>query len=242
MTVGKRQVRWCVLTAFAVALCSPLVARPSAALLGKLNSDDFQVRIKAHAELRDWAQKNIASSPEQLHKEWMVSRQPEVRSRCFELMKEVVIQRQFGKGRGFIGIQMQETIVRGAVDKRPRKGVQITMVMADTPGEKAGLKMNDIILGVDKLDLGKAGARPAEGAFRMDFGTVTRFSEYIQSKQPDETITLHILRNAEKIDVKIKLMKRPASADIDTLGRRLFDREDEKKQYFRAWLKSMAVK
>ncbi|MFK7910726.1 MAG: PDZ domain-containing protein [Akkermansiaceae bacterium] len=223
---------------------SPIMAEPDGALLDKMNADDFEIRNKAYLAVREWAQKNLESSPEKLHRVWRSSKQPEVRTRCFELMKEMAIQRKFGKGRGFIGIRMQETRVQDPGGKDLLAGVQVSQVMPETPGEKAGLKMNDIILGVDKFDFGKAQAQPQQRGFgfQLNTGVLTRFGDYIQSKQPDETITLHILRQGNKMDIKVKLMKRPASADIDAFGGRQVDRAQQQKAYFDEWLKSMTRK
>ncbi|HCC19797.1 MAG TPA: hypothetical protein DEP88_00905 [Verrucomicrobiales bacterium] len=248
MMTGNWHVRRWALLVFVGALCSPLIAEPLDALLDKMNSDEFDVRSKAYAELEVWAKKNLESSPEELHKLWNASRQPEVRSRCYELMKETAIQRKFGKGKGFIGIRMQEIAVDDPADKGQEKkeklaGIQITFVLVDTPGEKAGLKINDTILGVDTLEFGKTKIPPANARFgfqQTDFGAVTRFGNYIRSKQPDETVTLHILRGVKEMDVKVTLMKRPASADVRMFGGQEVNPQDEQDRFFKTWLKSMA--
>jgi len=248
MITGNWYVRRWVLMTFVGALCSPLIAEPSDVLLDKMNSDEFDVRSKAYAELKVWAKKNLESSPEQLYKLWNGSRQPEAKSRCYVLMKETAIQRKFGKGKGFIGIRMQEIAIMDPADKGQEKkeklaGIQITFVMVDTPGEKAGLKINDTILGVDTLKFGKAKIPPANAQFgfkQVDFGIVTRFGEYIKSKQPDDTVTLHILRGIKEMEVKVTLMKRPASADVGVFGGGEANPQDEKDLFFKTWLKSMA--
>lgn len=242
MTLGFL-FRCCTLAVCAAAVCLPVLAEPSGAVLDRMDSEKFEVRDKAYGELRAWAQANLKESPEQLHKAWKSSRRPEVKSRCYALMKEMAILRKFGKGRGFVGIRMQETTVKNPGGKGFLAGVQITLVMPNTPGEKAGLKLNDVILGVDKIDFGKAKAPNIQQqgglGFQMRTGVVTRFGDYIQSKQPDETITLHLLRGAKKMDVEVTLMKRPESADVDAFGRNLFDRAGEQDAFFKTWLRQM---
>ena len=93
----KRYYHPFVVIGLLVFMRVPLLAEPSAALLDQLNSDQFDERNKAYVELMKWAQGNLESSPEQLHKIWRESKQPEVRSRCYEMMKSVAIQRRFGK-------------------------------------------------------------------------------------------------------------------------------------------------
>lgn len=218
-------------------------AKLSEKLLAQMDADDFKQRNEAYKELEQWAHANLKISPEQLYQAWKTVKQPEVRSRCYELMKDSLILRKFGKGRGFIGIHMQETIIREE-GKEARVGVMVTSVQAGTAGEKAGLQMNDIILGVDKMDFAEIGIRPnqLQQGFRMTSRVVTRFGEYIQSKQPGDEITLYLKRGNKRIDLKVILMKRPPEADMDALGRRLFDREKEKRDYFNKWLDEMRRK
>ena len=241
MTAKSTGIHWFTSLILVVATLATASAETPKNLLDQMNSDQFEARNSAYVKLRKWSQENIKTAPEQLYKAWKSSPYPEVRSRCHELMKETVIQRKFGKGRGFVGIRMEEFVVQDKDRKEPRAGVRITLVMPKTPAEKSGLKINDVVLGVDKLDFGKATVQ-RQGALRMEFGTVTRFSDYIQSKQPDETITLHILRNGKKMEIKVTLMKRPASADVDAFGRRVFDQRKEKQEFFDLWMKSMRSK
>lgn len=219
-------------------------------VLPKLSSDRYTEREKAYAELRKWAVKNVNDAPEILHRAWSASEEPEAKTRCFQLMKEMVIQRKYGRGKGFVGIRMEECEVPGKPGEPARPGIRVSLVLPDTPAAKSGLKVGDVVLGVDDLDFGKGAKKieePQIGGARMQgarigrvigMGTVIKFSDYIQSKQPDDVITLHLVRAGKLSDMKIKLMKRPASANIDPFGRSMQD--DSKQQgekFFKSWLK-----
>ena len=192
-------------------------------VIKKLSSDQYEVREKAYAGLHQWAVTNMKDSPEVLYQAWKTCEEPEAKTRCYSLMEEMVIQRKYGRGKGFVGIRMEEFLVPGKEGKAGRPGIRVSFVLPDTPAAKAGLKVGDVVLGVDDLDFSKM---PKVGEARigigLGMGTVLKFSEYIQSKQPDDVITLHLMRAGKVSDMKIKLMKRPASADevqLDPFGR-----------------------
>lgn len=216
-------------------------------ILPHLSADRYEEREKAYAELHKWAETNLQVAPEILHRTWKALEEPEAKTRCYTLMKEMVIQRQYGRGKGFVGISMEEFIVPGKQGEPARPGIRVRLVLPDTPAAKAGLKVGDVVLGVDDLDFSKLGKAKAprigggiQGRMGMVIGmdTVLKFSEYIQSKQPDDMITLHLVRAGKKSDMKIKLMKRPASADADAFGP---SRADESRlqgeRFFNKWLK-----
>lgn len=206
--------------------------------LKKLSSDKYTVRENAYGEMYRWAVKNIEEAPETLHGAWRASEDPEVKTRCYTLMKEMVEQRKFGRGKGFVGIRMDEFMVPGREGAPARAGVRVSLVLVDTPAAKAGLKVGDVIVGVDEIDFNKNPqvrvARPGV----MLMGSVVKFSDYIQSKQPDDVITLHLMRAGKVFDMKITLMKRPASADVDPFGGpRRNDAKEEADRFFKKWLK-----
>jgi len=190
-------------------------------LLGDLSSDQFDVRDQAYAGLKKWAKKNVKISPELLHASWVESQDPEVKTRCYVLMKDAAIHRNFGRGRGFVGIRMD-----------PRaQGIRVLDVVANTPAQKAGLVVGDVILGVDQLDCTNL---PGQHKKRDN---LTLFQEYIKSKQPDDVVVLHLLRGGKKIDKEVTLMKRPASVDQGVFGHQVPDEKAEHDAYFEKWLK-----
>jgi len=118
----------------------------------KLASEQFEERQKAYSELKKWSVENLKTSPELLHKVWGESEDPEVKTRCYALMKEAAILRQFGKGQGFVGIVMDVAVIAGEKGKPDRSAVRIAEVRPNTPAEKSRLKVGDVILGIDDCD------------------------------------------------------------------------------------------
>lgn len=216
-----------------------------AGLIEQLGADQFDLRKGAYAELKKWSKEHIEIAPELLHKAWQASNQPEAKSRCYELMKESAVSRKFGRGKGFVGIMMDAMIIGGRAlpnqgDVVPnanpnalQRGIRIAQVLPKTPAQKAGLKAGDVIMGIDKLDFNEL----PEKNQRFDARSV--FQDYVKSKQPDDVITLHLLRDGKKIDQEVTLMKRPASADASLFGREEDMERREADLYFEQWLEGM---
>ena len=240
MLILRLLVCQCMFIAY-MAVSSSVTASPSPELLKRMNSDEFKVRGEAYEELSKWAKANTETSPEELYQAWKTSDQPEVRSRCYGLMEEIVVLRRFGKGRGYIGIRMQQLVVQHPKRVQRRAGVQITAIMPDTPAAKAGLKMNDIVWSADQCRLDRLPVDMRGLKVDRGFGqeAVSIFSAYIQSKKPGDTVSLHILRQGEEIKLDVKLMRRPDELDVDAFGRRA-DLSRQKKEFFESWLKKMA--
>lgn len=190
-------------------------------LLRDLSSDQFEVRDQAYSGLKKWTKENIKTSPELLYTVWVDNKDPEVKTRCYVLMKDAAIHRKFGRGKGFVGIRMN----------RLAEGISVIDVVANTPAQKAGLVVGDVIWGVDQLDF----TNLPEQQKKNDILLI--FQEYVKSKHPDDVIVLHLLRSGKKIDKDVILMKRPASIDQGFLGNNVPDEKDEQDAYFEQWLK-----
>jgi len=232
---------WVVL---ALCLAGNLLANPVVpeqgipeGVMASLSSDQHNEREKAYAQLREWAGKNPKSAPERLHQVWKASAEPEAKTRCYRLMKELVLQRQFGLGWGFIGIQMKNVFLPGNEDGPARPGASISMIIADSPAAKVELRLGDVITQVDDLDFGKAFRAgpviPGQGIGEDKLAT-SQLITYIKSKQPGDEVTLQIMRGAKLIEVKVVLMKHPDSKQRDIQRKAEFD------QFFKGWLEKMA--
>lgn len=214
------------------------------ALVEQLSSDDFEVREKAYAGLHKWSEENIKASPELLYKAWKGNDDPEAQSRCYNLMRIMVTQRKFGKGKGFLGIQMKGVFLP-AMPGKPAglQAVRVENILDDTPAQKVGLRMGDLIVRVDELDLQQAnpanlGAEVKPGRLRLGLGlemhSVSRFSDYIKSKQPGEKVVLHCLRGNQRLEIEVCLMKLAAANDPNH-----GQVEAEAEMFFRQWLEEM---
>ena len=218
------------------------------AQLEKLSSDDFEERETAYKAIHEWADQNLTAAPELLYKAWRANEDPEVQSRCYNLMRQMVTQRKFGKGKGFLGIRMTGVILP-AKPGGPAglQAVRVENILDDTPAQKVGLRMGDLIVRVDELDLQRAkpanlGAEEKPGRLRLGMGmgrgfemhAVSVFSEHIKSKQPGEKVVLHCLRGNQHLEIEVRLMKlAPAN---DPKHEKI---EAASEVFFRQWLEEM---
>jgi len=73
-------------------------------------------------------------------------------------------------------------------------GVLVNQVVADGPGERAGLEHGDVILKVDGQDV-------QDTRFLID---------YVSAKGPGESVELQVLRNGKTVDLPVELSERPS--------------------------------
>jgi serine protease Do len=120
--------------------------------------------------------------------------------------KEILPQlREKGKVvRGWLGVQIQplsEDMARTYRMKEP-KGALISDVTEGSPAEKAGLKPDDVVVGVD--------GRVVEDNSDL--------SQYIASKSPGTTVRLQVLRDGQERQVAVTLGTFPEN-DVETADR-----------------------
>jgi len=174
-----------------------------AAALGALGSEEYKERVQAQQDLTTWAQEEPRQAEERLLHEYDSAKDPEVRLRLLETLKEVVIsEHQRTDGQGYVGIQMNETIVALPGGNEQRGGVLISVVQPDTPAMKAGLQKNDVVLALNDLKwpAGIGGARES-------------FAAEIRRLKPGDKVTLEVLRGAEVKKIELILGARPMGLD-----------------------------
>lgn len=208
-----------------------------AAQLEKLSSDDFQEREAAYAAIQKWSEQNLTSSPELLYKAWRSNGDPEVQSRCNELMKEMLWRREFSKG--FLGIQMSSSLLPNKPEGQAgRQAVRVLNVLPDTPAQQVGLRGGDMILRVDELDLSSPGQglKNRQIDLMLANQALDKFSGYIKSKQPKQMVTLHLLRGDKRLTKEVVLMQ------LDPANERNPEKtEAEFKAYLSEWLGKMKL-
>lgn len=99
--------------------------------------------------------------------------------------------------RGWLGIEVQSKLV-DPTDLSPKKGVEVMRVMNGSPAQAGGLKVGDIIMNIDGVEMTDAN------------GLV----QYVSRKLPDTVLNTNILRNNEPMTIQITLAERPSQADL----------------------------
>ncbi len=102
--------------------------------------------------------------------------------------------------RGFLGVMLQPLtpdLAKG-FDIEINGGALISEVMDDTPAAQAGLQQGDIILGVEEKKIDNLHTLRNHIAFIL----------------PDTTVTMHVLRNGEHIDIDVTIGSRASTQSI----------------------------
>ena len=136
-----------------------------------------------------------------------------MKTRCFSLIKGALTKRENGKGKSFIGIKTEKTLVikpvpvaaGGGPNVPIMPGVRVCEVLLETPAEKAGVKVGDVIIAVDDLDFSKLTIEECRAKSEC-----AEFNAYIQSKDPGDVITLHLRSKGEEVDKEVTLIRRSA--------------------------------
>ena len=206
------------LTLFPVAA----VELPPKALSG-LSSRQFREREVAQMELLDWARTRPGPAMTELLKQTHGADDPEVRARCLSILRDLVTDEYLKEGEGYIGISLRDEVSDVPGEQNPRGVIRVMQVQGDSPAERAGIRLNDLIVGIN-------GEVWHETAFRAN----------VRMMKPNMKVDLKILRDGGLVDLKVTLGRRPLSADTPFFPGQTFDPEAieraAKEAYFRRWL------
>ncbi len=151
-----------------------------------------------------------------------------------EILRSLVTDEYLKGGSGYIGIGLLDDIANVPGDPKSRSVIRITNVQPGTPGQRAGLRLNDLIVGF-------------EGEVWYEMNAQALFQQKILAMKPETKVGLKILRNAALMDITVKLIRRPViiqnglflnGQNIDTDGAERAAQE----AYFRQWLSERGSK
>lgn len=103
--------------------------------------------------------------------------------------------------RGWLGIEIQSQL-RDPTQLETSTGVEVLKVVPQGPAAKSGLKVGDVILTIDGVEMTDA----------------NRLIQYVARKAPDSVLKAQILRNGKNAQVDIKLAERPAQEVAQASG------------------------
>lgn len=194
---------------------------------GGLGSAEFREREAAQSELLAWSRIQPEPAMTELLRQSQAAEDPEVRQRCLNILRELVIDEYSREGEGFIGIAMKDEIANVPGEPKPRRVIRVTEVRQDTPARQAGIQLNDLIVELN-------------GQVWHDEDASLPFREKVRAMKPNTKVDLKILRDGGLIDCKVTLARRPLLADRLFFNGQNFNPEASeqaaKDAYFRRWL------
>lgn len=117
----------------------------------RLNAEGYRDREDAQAELLGWARRHPAEALDELFRQSRTAEDPEVRERCLGVLRELVNDEYSREGEGFIGISMRNEVAMVPGDPKPRGVIRVVHVVPDSAADCAGLRINDLIVGLNDL-------------------------------------------------------------------------------------------
>lgn len=223
-----------VLPLLAVSVCLAGESRIPSQQLQDLGSSEFRVRERAELELLEWGRKNPEPAKVEFLKLSQNAADPEVRERSLDVLRGLVTDDYLKDGEGYIGIAlaMKDDVVTVPGDPKPRNAVRVVEVRADTPGQRSGMLLNDLIVALEGETWRGVEATPA-------------FRQSIKKMKPTTVARLTVLREGGLIDLKVTLGRRPLMADMFFNGQAAdLDATEQaaKEAYFQRWLSQNRAK
>lgn len=188
-----------------------------------LSSPEFQEREDAQAKLLGWGRARGDEALDQFLDLSQDSDDPETRARCLWILRELVNDEFMKEGEGYMGINLVDEFLDIPGEAGPRNVIRVIWVQPGSPAERAGLRLNDLIVGV-------GGSIWPEPVFR----------EKIKKMKPNDEVEIQALRAGGPISLRMKLGRRPSD-----LGIGIFNPPNEdmaaveraaSEAYFRRWL------
>jgi hypothetical protein len=210
---------------FQTCVCEPSLNLP-VKLFSRLKSEDFKTRESAERELLDWGRLNPELAKRLLFQKSRFANDPEIRQRCLNVLRDLVVDDYLKHGEGYLGVSMREAFQQVPNDLKLRGVVIVSGVMPDSSAEKAGIEVNDVIVGLDDT-VWYAGARD-------------HFADAIRNKNAKSTVLLRVLRAGKILDLTAILGRRLSGLDsllLNSPNENLRKMEKaEKNAYFLHWL------
>ena len=207
------------------ALCAQAIPK---SFLKALESEDFKARESAESDVLSWARKNPKAAVAELLRlsSDAGSPSPEVRERSMQVLRQLAADDFAKEGDGYLGVRMNDRMVRMPGNKPDRWAVMVIEVVADSAAAKCGLKAGDAIVELDGQTWQQEASKP--------------FSEQIRKRKPGTRVMLRVLRDGALEDLRVELGRRPADADqfmpgMDPEGRKALEQQ-AKEDHFQRWL------
>ncbi len=198
-------------------------------LVAGLGAEAFDIRERSQAALDKYAKQYPELLQKTLVSPYLKSSDPEVRYRLGKVVYNAVSEEI--PHSGFLGILMMgsQTVLDG---RKVVGSIRISQVLPNTAAARAGLRMGDHIIQVDKMTFNTM--PPQQQAVpAINHPNLDKFKTYIGNQKEGSSVDLQVRRydagKQRDLKVRVNLGRRPA--DLVDKGE-----ADRKERYFDQWL------
>lgn len=220
----------CIIYSFMLAGLSLAESVPKQLLEG-LSSEEFKTRESSQLEIEKWADEKGDVAVAAIYELYVGSDDPEVRNRCYGILRKQSEKDYMKDGKGYLGVQLAEEIIQVPGDDKQRIGIRVTYVMPGSQAEVAGIKAGDIIASMD-------------GKKWHEQGAINELINTVSSYKPLRKVLFEVKRHGEDklVEVPVILGKRPVDNLSEMYYRPLQDMEKmARERHFEEWLKKQTL-
>ena len=195
-------------------------------LVEGLASEQFKRREESQQAVEKWANEKGPGAVSAIYKLYISSDDPEVRNRCFRVLRVLSEKDYMNDGKGYLGVQLAEEMIEGG--DKPRFGIRITYIMPGSQAEVAGIKVGDVIASMD-------------GKKWHEQGAINELINTVASYKPLRKVVFEIKRPGEEklLEIPVILGKRPVE-NLSTLYYNNIEQleKEAREKHFTEWLKN----
>ena len=182
---------------FLSAFSSLQASEKLTSIFTELDDKEFSVRKAARVKLHQYVLSEKGLSGEELLQKMIDADSPEVR----HALKHVAMLRLYS--RGFLGVSHKA--VGFTFQDKNHFGISISGVTQNTPAERAGLQVNDIIIALGDDDLSAFGAQLKGPDSDLQRDLQAEFSRVIKSKPQGKKVKITFVRNNKRFTTEATL-------------------------------------
>ncbi|MFN9027082.1 MAG: PDZ domain-containing protein, partial [Akkermansiaceae bacterium] len=197
-------------------------------LVEGLASEKFKQREESQQAVEKWTNEKGPAAVTAVYKLYISSDDPEVRNRCYRILRVLSEKDYMNDGKGYLGVQLAEEMIENG--DKPRFGIRITYIMPGSQAEVAGIKVGDVIASMD-------------GKKWNEQGALNELINTVASYKPLRKVVFEVKREGEKnlLEIPVILGKRPVeNLSTSTLYYNNIEQleKEAREKHFTEWLKN----
>lgn len=186
-------------------------------LLQRLGSQEFAEREQAEARLLELGRANHQAVLDWGMQSYVANRDPEVRHRLREVIRELVIRFLFNEKQGYLGLVLRPQRLPETIGDRLIYPMRISVILPQSTAVLGDLAVGDLVVQVDD--------QPFDRRF-----TYSRLLHYIRVRKPGDKLTVVVMRDGQPKPVEVTLGQAPETPNDEPV-------ESRRQAFFETWFR-----